>query len=297
MCDCIVDPGRSNYKYEDYINRCSPCFSSAHNFRIILMWSNENGIKNRFDFPVRKVSYDGNRYKVFLTTYLVMHNLRVKINTLEGQNTQYGLYLSYEDYYNKTTYTPMKIVNFAKRTYLLPPSQFSLDDCYVTMEVYIDQFTKFIAELFYEMTKDTSIYYDDHNIQRSSHIWYNKDPYAISQIWYNNPYTTIKWSDNSVTTSKCSSTETFSKEVGVAMCISKKYMECRGSESPRKGFKSLVDSGVDLKEIHDKRNRKKALKRAIDMARAGYSMKDIKKTLNLTDDDVLDLFKDESPKE
>lgn len=255
---------------------CSPSFYGAHNFRIVLMWSNENGIKNRMDFPVKSFSYEGNRYKVFPTTYEVMYNLRIRIHLLNNQNTQYGLYLSYEDHYNKTSNVPMKIVEFSKHVYCSRTNLISSNDYFVIMEVHMDQFTKFVAELFYEMTKDISVYYGGESFQMP----------RIDQIWYNDPYTTIKWSDDTTTTSKCSKDETYSKEVGVAMCISKKYLECRGFAYPRTGFKSIVDDGVDLKELHDKRNRKKVFRRATNMKKSGYPIDEIKNVLGMSDEDV-----------
>lgn len=119
------------------------------------------------------------------------------------------------------------------------------------------------------------------------HIKENDSPQIfIDKVWYNDPYTTVQWDDGTTITSKCSKGETFSKEIGVAMCIAKKYFVNKGVNHPRKVFKYIVDHGVDLKDLHYKRDKKKMIHRATNMVMAGYSIDEIKKTLGMSDEDV-----------
>lgn len=295
MYNYSIDPGRSNHKYENYLKKelemplctcrdvvydnyfkrslqmsCNHYVTSKPN--IVIMYT-DDGVKNRLDFPIVEVEYNGKTYTAYFNSFKVKMYMTMVLDLLLDSDTNYEMYLLCSDFNKKPNYIPVNIVKKEAN--------------YIVLQEYNNHILGTVSNIFEEMTKNISIWYGDMTFTMPK----------INQIWYNNPYTTIKWSDGRVTTSKCSSTETFSKEVGVAMCISKKYLECRGAEYPRTGFKSLVDSGVDLKEIHDKRDRKKALKRATDMAKAGYSMEEIQKTLNLTDDDVFDLFMDESDKE
>lgn len=46
----------------------------------------------------------------------------------------------------------------------------------------------------------------------------------IKKVIFNNPATIVYWSDNTKTVVKCQEGDTYSKEVGLAMCISKKYL-------------------------------------------------------------------------
>ena len=249
------------------------CNCHVTNKPYIVIKYTEDGIKNCIEFPISEIEYDGMEYTAYFNSFNVKKHMMTVLDILKSFNTNYKMYLLYNDMHNNPKYAPVNIVREEAN--------------YVVLQEGYDFVADVLSMIFEEATKGTSIWYDDKTFKMP----------RISQIWYNKPYTTMKWSDGSVTTAKCSENETFSKEVGVAMCISKKYLECRGFEYARTGFKSIVEKGVDLKEIHDKRDRKKALKRAIDMAKAGYSMDEIKNTLNLTDDDVLDLFKDESTKE
>ena len=71
---------------------------------------------------------------------------------------------------------------------------------------------------------------------------------TISEVYYNNPHTTIKWSDGTITTVTASESEHFSKEFGLAMAISRKYYECLGFVHPRAAFKREVNNADDQTE-------------------------------------------------
>ena len=68
---------------------------------------------------------------------------------------------------------------------------------------------------------------------------------AITDIYYNAPHTTVKWSDGSTTTVAATNGEEFNKELGLAMAMSRKYCECMGFEYPRAGFKHMVNNAHD----------------------------------------------------
>jgi len=81
---------------------------------------------------------------------------------------------------------------------------------------------------------------------------------VISDIHYNDPYTTVKWFDGTITTVRASDGDKFNKEYGLAMAIAKKYYECLGASSPRKAFKQAVYSDAhDYTEAIAKRNARK----------------------------------------
>lgn len=67
----------------------------------------------------------------------------------------------------------------------------------------------------------------------------------ITDIYYNAPYTTVKWNDNTTTTVKATDGEEFNKEIGLAMAISRKYYECLGALNPRASFKRAVKHAHD----------------------------------------------------
>lgn len=47
----------------------------------------------------------------------------------------------------------------------------------------------------------------------------------IKRVIFHNPATIVYWNDNSKTVVKCKDGETFDKEKGLALCISKKLLE------------------------------------------------------------------------
>lgn len=59
---------------------------------------------------------------------------------------------------------------------------------------------------------------------------------AIKKVIYNNPATIVIWSDGTKTVVKCKEGDTYSKELGLAMCLSKK---CLG-DNYHKVFKEWV---------------------------------------------------------
>lgn len=88
----------------------------------------------------------------------------------------------------------------------------------------------------------------------------NKIP-NIKNIWYNKPYTSIVFEDNSVTKAKVGENDVYSPEIGVYICLAKEYLRCLGIEVSRKNVLKIINEGVDLKKINqnkiDKKLRKK----------------------------------------
>lgn len=56
-----------------------------------------------------------------------------------------------------------------------------------------------------------------------------KRPLSIKKVIFNNPATIVIWSDDSKTVVKCQEGDTYSKELGLAMCISKKFLGNKGN--------------------------------------------------------------------
>lgn len=52
---------------------------------------------------------------------------------------------------------------------------------------------------------------------------------AIKKVIFNDPATIVIWSDDSKTVVKCQPGDTYSKELGLAMCISKKFLGNKGN--------------------------------------------------------------------
>lgn len=50
----------------------------------------------------------------------------------------------------------------------------------------------------------------------------------IEKVIFNNPATVVCWSDNTKTVVKCQNGDTFTKDVGLAMCIAKKALGNKG---------------------------------------------------------------------
>ena len=76
---------------------------------------------------------------------------------------------------------------------------------------------------------------------------------SIKKVIFNNPATIVLWSDNTKTVVKCKEGDTFNEELGLAMCISKKYL---GNK-----FHAEFKKWVPEKEIDDR-----TLKELIDQA-------------------------------
>ena len=52
---------------------------------------------------------------------------------------------------------------------------------------------------------------------------------AIERVIFNDPATIVIWSDGSKTVVKCQDGDTYSEEIGLAMCIAKKYLGNSGN--------------------------------------------------------------------
>ena len=52
---------------------------------------------------------------------------------------------------------------------------------------------------------------------------------TIKKVIFNDPATIVIWNDNTKTVVKCQPGDTYSKELGLAMCISKKYLGNKGN--------------------------------------------------------------------
>lgn len=85
---------------------------------------------------------------------------------------------------------------------------------------------------------------------------------TITDIYYNEPYTTVKWSDGTVTTVACKDGEDFDKETGLAMCIAKRYFKVINPEHPRAAFKNYISDAIDQTEKTAKRRLYKLAKKA-----------------------------------
>lgn len=51
----------------------------------------------------------------------------------------------------------------------------------------------------------------------------------IKEVIFNNPATIVIWNDGSKTVVKCQEGDTYSKELGLAMCMSKKFLGNKGN--------------------------------------------------------------------
>ena len=52
---------------------------------------------------------------------------------------------------------------------------------------------------------------------------------TIKKVVFNKPATVVIWSDNTKTVVKCQPGDEYSKELGLAMCISKKFLGNKGN--------------------------------------------------------------------
>lgn len=65
----------------------------------------------------------------------------------------------------------------------------------------------------------------------------------IDKLFYNGTHTTVKWSDGTRTTVNAAGDDKFNKEVGLAMCIARKYFEDNGRcDTPRAEFLKTVEN-------------------------------------------------------
>ncbi len=57
----------------------------------------------------------------------------------------------------------------------------------------------------------------------------NIKPYGIKKVIFHDPATIVLWEDGTKTVVKCQEGDTYSKEIGLAMCMLKKYMGNKGN--------------------------------------------------------------------
>jgi len=74
-------------------------------------------------------------------------------------------------------------------------------------------------------------------INMEKNMYYASYMPGITKVIVNDPAVIVFWKDDTKTVSKCMPGETFNPEIGLSMCISKKYYECSGFENPRASFK------------------------------------------------------------
>lgn len=67
---------------------------------------------------------------------------------------------------------------------------------------------------------------------------------SIKKVIFNDPATIVIWSDDSKTVVKCQSNDTYSKELGLAMCIAKKYLGNTGNYN--EVFKKWIPKSDDI---------------------------------------------------
>lgn len=59
--------------------------------------------------------------------------------------------------------------------------------------------------------------------------WFAPRKPEIEKVIFNYPATVVYWSDNTKTIVKCQEGDTYNKELGLAMCIAKKYLGNKGN--------------------------------------------------------------------
>lgn len=67
---------------------------------------------------------------------------------------------------------------------------------------------------------------------------------AIKGVYYNDPYTTVKWGDGTATTVRCTDADAFSKETGFIYCVMKKVL---GDTNFHNILKNVTKNGKDIK--------------------------------------------------
>ena len=76
-------------------------------------------------------------------------------------------------------------------------------------------------------------------------------PVKIERVIFNDPATVVIWSDNTKTVVKCQPGDVYSKELGLAMCISKKYLGNKGNfnEEFKKWIPEDFNEGLSIEEM------------------------------------------------
>lgn len=72
---------------------------------------------------------------------------------------------------------------------------------------------------------------------------------AIKKVIFNDPATIVIWNDGTKTVVKCQEGDTYSKELGLAMCISKKYLGNKGNFNEE--FKKWIPAETLVNDIDD----------------------------------------------
>ena len=83
----------------------------------------------------------------------------------------------------------------------------------------------------------------------------------IKEVIYNVPNTVVYWMDGTKTVVTATKGETFNKEIGLAMAISKKYFSI-SNDKPRAAFKNAVKNASDYSAATEHKRKQKELKEA-----------------------------------
>ena len=85
-----------------------------------------------------------------------------------------------------------------------------------------------------------------------------KNP-SIKKVIFNDPATVVIWSDNTKTVVKCQPGDVYSKELGLAMCISKKFLGNKGNFNeefkkwiPEEPVKESTRERLSIEEMRNK---------------------------------------------
>ena len=97
----------------------------------------------------------------------------------------------------------------------------------------------------------------------------------IKEVIYNAPNTVVYWTDGTKTVVTATKGETFNKEIGLAMAISKKYFSI-SNDKPRAAFKNVVKNASDYTAATEHKRKQKELKEA----------KKLEETKNGDDDNI-----------
>lgn len=160
-------------------------------------------------------------------------------------------------YFNMGNFTIIgRVVNSPnKEDFIIIP--LTIYTCTKRSDLYNGIYTEYICKRREEFTIDEkqaiTKYYKDHMI--TSLIEHGSFPNhmpGIRKVFFNDPYTTIKWTDDTTTTVKCRDDEKFNKEIGVSMAISRKYFELNNPTAPRAKFKEIVKNATDQTKLRRK---------------------------------------------
>lgn len=77
-----------------------------------------------------------------------------------------------------------------------------------------------------------------------------KPSLGVKKVIFNDPATIVIWSDDTKTVVKCQPGDTYSKELGLAMCISKKFLGNKGNFNEE--FKKWIPEEISVEEMREK---------------------------------------------